>query len=134
MVWWRVGLKRPSSTPSESVCSRRQLSRAWQIQKQREYAMAKRKMSTFERLRKGERLSRQQRRELQQQLHAADPKLQIVHPDAAGIDVGNESHFVAVPAGRDAQPVQEFGSWTADLQKKAALGERWGTRTGGSEC
>jgi transposase len=38
-----------------------------------------------------------------------------VHPDAAGIDVGNKSHFVAVPPGRDAQPVQEFGSWTADL-------------------
>src|SRR5260370_4890811 len=82
--------------------------------------MAKRKMSTFERLGKGERLSRQQRWELQQQLHAADPRLQIVHPDAAGIDVGNQSHFVAVPTGRDAQPVQEFGSWTADLQRMAA--------------
>jgi transposase len=82
--------------------------------------MAKRKMSTFERLRKGERLSRQQRKELQQQLNAADPKLQIVHPDAAGIDVGNQSHFVAVPAGRDTQPVQEFGSWTADLRRMAA--------------
>jgi transposase len=91
--------------------------------------MAKRKMSTFERLRKGERLSRQQRKELQQQLHAADPKLQIVHPDAAGIDVGNQSHFVAVPAGRDAQPVQEFGSWTADLQRMAAWLKGCGIRT-----
>ncbi|HEY6341919.1 MAG TPA: IS110 family transposase [Bryobacteraceae bacterium] len=37
----------------------------------------------------------------------------------AGIDVGNESHFVALPPGRDPQPVQEFGSWTADLQRMA---------------
>ncbi len=39
--------------------------------------------------------------------------------DAAGIDVGNESHFVAVPRGRDAQPVREFGSWTAALIEMA---------------
>lgn len=82
--------------------------------------MAKRRMSTFERLRSGGKLNGQQRRELQQRLNAADPGLKIMHPDAAGIDVGNESHFVAVPAGRDEQPVQEFGSWTADLQRMAA--------------
>lgn len=91
--------------------------------------MAKRKMSTFERLRKGCRLNRQQRRELQQRLHSADPGLQIVHPDAAGIDVGSKSHFVAVPAGRDAQPVQEFGSWTADLKRLAAWLKACGIRT-----
>ena len=27
--------------------------------------------------------------------------LTIVHPNAGGIDVGNESHFVAVPPDRD---------------------------------
>ena len=81
--------------------------------------MAKRKMSTFERL-QGGRLNREQRRELGQRLHSAESGLTIVHPDAAGIDVGNESHFVAVPPGREAQPVQEFGSWTADLQRMAA--------------
>ena len=80
--------------------------------------MAKRKMSTFERL-QGVKMNRQQRKELQQRLNAADPGLEIVHADAAGIDVGNESHFVAVPAGRDAHPVQEFGSWTAELQRMA---------------
>jgi hypothetical protein len=37
----------------------------------------------------------------------------------AGIDVGNESHYVAVPPGRDPQPVREFGSWTADLERMA---------------
>jgi transposase len=90
--------------------------------------MAKRKTSTFERLQSGK-LNRQQRKELQQRLNAADPGLEIVHPDAAGIDVGNESHFVAVPAGRDAQPVREFGSWTAGLQQMAAWLKSCGIRT-----
>src|SRR6266853_1214289 len=52
-------------------------------------------------------------------LSAEDPGLEIVNRNVAGIDVGNESHFVAVPVGRDAQPVQEFGSWTADLERMA---------------
>jgi transposase len=80
--------------------------------------MAKRKMSTFERL-QGGKLNRAQRKELQLRLNAADPGLEVVHPDAAGIDVGNASHFVAVPASRDPHPVQEFGSWTADLHRMA---------------
>jgi transposase len=41
--------------------------------------------------------------------------------NAAGIDVGSAVHYVAVPAGRDAEPVQEFGSFTADLHRMA----RW---------
>ena len=91
--------------------------------------MSNRKMSTFERLQNGGPLNRQERRELQAKLNASDPGLQIVHPDAAGIDVGNASHFVAVPAGRDPQPVQEFGSWTADLQRMAAWLKSCGIRT-----
>jgi len=79
--------------------------------------MAKRKMSTFERLQRGERLERRERRQIQRQLDMGDPQLKVVHADAAGIDVGNESHFVSVPAGRDPEPVQEFGSWTADLHR-----------------
>ncbi len=80
--------------------------------------MVNRKKSTFERLTNG-RLNRKQRRELQRKLSAEDPGLEIVNRNVAGIDVGNESHFVAVPPGRDAQPVQEFGSWTADLERMA---------------
>jgi len=78
--------------------------------------MASRKKSTFQRL-NGERLNRKQRRELERRLGSEDPGLEIVHRNVAGIDVGNESHFVAVPPGRDSQPVQEFGSWTADLER-----------------
>ena len=48
-----------------------------------------------------------------------DPGLTIIHPNAGGIDVGNESHFVAVPSDRDAKPEQEFGCWTADLKRMA---------------
>ena len=80
--------------------------------------MAKRKMSTFERLRSG-RLNRQQRRELGRRVAAADPGLTIVHADAGGIDVGNESHYVAVPPDRDPNPVREFGCWTAALNQMA---------------
>jgi len=39
--------------------------------------------------------------------------------NAAGIDVGNAEHYVAVPAGRDAEPVRSFGSFTADLHRMA---------------
>jgi hypothetical protein len=45
--------------------------------------------------------------------------LEVVHPRAAGIDVGNASHYVAVPPGRDAEPVREFGCFTEDLQRLA---------------
>jgi hypothetical protein len=86
--------------------------------RQQEYAMVKRKKSTFERLSRG-RLNRAQRRDLSRRVAAGDPGLSIVHPNAGGIDVGNESHFVAVPADRDAHPVQEFGCWTADLKRMA---------------
>jgi transposase len=40
--------------------------------------------------------------------------------NAAGIDVGATEHWVAVPADRDAQPVQRFGAFTADLYALAA--------------
>jgi transposase len=80
--------------------------------------MAKRKKSTFERL-TWDALNRKQRRALGQQLASGDPSLRIVHPNAGGVDVGNESHFAAVPADRDAYPVQEFGCWTADLIRMA---------------
>jgi transposase len=37
--------------------------------------------------------------------------------NAAGIDVGNAEHTVAVPPGRDPQPVRTFGSFTADVHR-----------------
>jgi len=73
--------------------------------------MTKRKMSTYERLQRGE-LNRKQRKQLEQQIGNQDASLQIVHADVAGIDVGNDSHFVSVGPTRDREWVREFGSWT----------------------
>jgi len=43
--------------------------------------------------------------------------LEIVHPDAAGIDVGGSEHWVAVGPDRDPEPVRRFGCFTADLHE-----------------
>jgi transposase len=45
--------------------------------------------------------------------------LSLTHPNAAGIDIGSASHYVAVPPDRDDEPVREFASFTADLQRLA---------------
>lgn len=45
--------------------------------------------------------------------------LTLTHPNAAGIDIGSAAHFVAVPPDRDEQPVREFSSFTADLNRLA---------------
>src|SRR4030095_1790807 len=47
--------------------------------------------------------------------------LDIVHPEAAGIDVGGSEHWVAVSPDRDPEPVRRFGCFTVDLRAMA----RW---------
>ena len=42
-------------------------------------------------------------------------KLEVLHPDAAGIDVGGTSHYVAVPNEAAAETVRQFGVYTRDL-------------------
>src|SRR5260370_30260161 len=44
------------------------------------------------------------------------PPPRVVHPNAAGIDVGSEAHVVAVGPERDPEPVRTFGVFTADLR------------------
>lgn len=39
--------------------------------------------------------------------------------NAAGIDVGNAAHYVAVPSDRDSEPVRKFDCFTADLHRLA---------------
>jgi hypothetical protein len=46
-------------------------------------------------------------------------QLERLNWDAAGIDIGAISHYVAVPADRDEQPVREFSAFTADLERLA---------------
>ena len=50
--------------------------------------MAKRKLSTFERLKQG-RMNREQRKELARRICSDDPGLEVVQRNVAGIDVGN---------------------------------------------
>jgi len=45
--------------------------------------------------------------------------LVALNRNAAGIDVGNAEHYVAVSEGRDPEPVRTFGSFTADLHRMA---------------
>lgn len=42
-------------------------------------------------------------------------QLSVLHPDAAGIDIGASELFVAVPPDRDPQPVRSFATFTEDL-------------------
>src|SRR5262252_3075091 len=65
-------------------------------------------------------MNRKQRREMMRKMQSEDLSLEVIHPDAAGIDIGNESHYVAVPPGRDSQSVRRFGCTTADLKAMAA--------------
>src|SRR3954454_23701270 len=46
-------------------------------------------------------------------------QLQHLNLNAAAIDIGSTSHFVAVPEGRDSVSVREFGTFTADLHRLA---------------
>lgn len=54
-------------------------------------------------------------------------RLRVVHPDAAGIDIGSEEHWVAVPDGRG--PVRRFGAFTADLHELVSWLKSCGVKT-----
>ena len=88
----------------------------------------KRKQSTFERLTSGK-MNRKQRKEWELRLNSDTPRLDVVHPDAAGIDIGNESHFAAVAPEKDQRPVREFGSWTRELHQLAEWLKLCGVKT-----
>jgi transposase len=76
--------------------------------------------------REGEEMARAARRQGGSQSRKGRSKgvrsaqLEQLNLNAAGIDVGATEHWVAVPADRDAQPVQRFGACTADLYALAA--------------
>lgn len=56
-------------------------------------------------------------------------ELNAIELNAAGIDIGAASHFVAVPPGRDVEPVREFSSFTSGLHALAAWLEACGVTT-----
>ena len=56
----------------------------------------------------------------QQEKRSGDPgSLPPITPNAAGIDIGSEEHWVAVPEDRDERPVRCFRCFTADLHAMA---------------
>jgi hypothetical protein len=64
-------------------------------------------------------MNRKQRRDLARTIQSEEISLEVVHPDAAGIDIGNDVHYVSVPPNRDAEPVRHFGGTTAELKAMA---------------
>ena len=63
--------------------------------------------------------NRKAKKELARRLQSENPGLEVVHPHAAGIDVGNGAHYAAVRPDRDSQPVRRFECFTADLYRLA---------------
>src|SRR5947209_19878171 len=74
-------------------------------------------------------MNRKQRREMMRKMQNEDLSLEVIHPDAGGIDIGNESHYVAVPPSRDNQPVRRFGCTTAELKAMATWLQQCGIGT-----
>ena len=64
-------------------------------------------------------LNRKEKKDWERRLQSDDPGLQVVHPHAAGIDVGNGAHYVAVRPDQDVKPVRRFECFTADLHRLA---------------
>ena len=73
--------------------------------------------------------NRKARKELARRLQSENPGLEVVHPHAAGIDVGNSAHYVAVRPDRDSQPVRRFECFTADLHRLAEWLHSCGVKT-----
>jgi transposase len=73
--------------------------------------------------------NRKERKEWARRLRSEDPGLEVVHPHAAGIDVGNGAHYVAVRPDRDPEPVRRFECFTADLHLLADWLRRCGVKT-----
>src|SRR6516165_6209390 len=73
--------------------------------------------------------NRKERKEWARRLQSEDPGLEVVHPHAAGIDVGNSMHYVAVRPDRDSEPVRRFECFTADLHRLADWLRSCGVRT-----
>jgi transposase len=57
------------------------------------------------------------------------PEPLMIHPDAAGIDIGATEIFVAVPPARDETPVRSFPTFTQDLNALADWLDRCGIKS-----
>jgi transposase len=73
--------------------------------------------------------NRKAKKELARRLQSENPGLEVVHPHAAGIDVGHGAHYVAVRPDRDPHPVRRFECFTADLYRLAEWLQSCGVQT-----
>jgi len=53
----------------------------------------------------------------------------VLHPHAAGVDVGATELYVSVPLDRDPQPIRRFGTFTEDLLAVATWLQQCGVTT-----
>ena len=56
-------------------------------------------------------------------------QLPVLHPHAAGVDIGADQIFVAVPPDRDEKPVRSFPTFTRDLNELVDWLQRCGICT-----
>src|SRR6516225_10961611 len=61
-------------------------------------------------------MKRNSRRAKCQKVSPFDGEFKLIEPDAAAVDVGSRSHWVAVNPERDPEAVREFGAFTTDLK------------------
>ena len=47
-------------------------------------------------------------------------QLEMINPNVAGIDLGNQAHYVKVSPDLTDQPIRKFGTFTADLHALAS--------------
>jgi len=74
-------------------------------------------------------MSQRKQRSRRKKVGKLPKELAQVNLNAAGIDVGSDRHFVAVPEGRDEVSVREFGAFTTDLEALADWLKRCGVTT-----
>jgi transposase len=64
-------------------------------------------------------LNRKEKQRLIRRIKSDSPGLEVVHFNAAGIDIGNASHYVAIAPNLDDKPVRQFSCFTEDLRRLA---------------
>ena len=77
----------------------------------------------------GRRLTRKQKKDLGRRIRTANPGLEVVHRDAAAIDIGGREHPAAVGPDRDARPARNVGGFTEDLHRQARWLPECGVKT-----
>src|SRR5258708_23057900 len=106
LVWWQGPRCNGPLTPLESFLNLSSPGRT-----ESSFSPRRTEMRTDEKLWR----NRKAKKELARRLQSENPGLEVVHPHAAGIDVGNRAHYVAVRPHRYSQPVLPFERLTAHL-------------------